>query len=362
MEKNSSSHKKITGRRRFLKQMTAGTSGLLSGSLYQPGKSSSMGRYGTKDSRVSFVTGTDTRDATYRALKPLEKEIVNAIGNKQVVIKANVGEVLEEFPRCGTDVNQLRGVLDFLKPVYDRKVIIAEGTANKPVNILVEFEKIDYLPLLKEYNIEFIDNNDLPFTPRWILDATGHPLKINITASFLDPNIYMISATRLKTHSSVIVTLSLKNMTMGSPVHHYKSTAKDKNEKAKMHSGDNRGLSYNMFLLATMSVQPDLAVLDGVEGIEGNGPWHGTPIYQGVALASTDWLAADRLGVELMGVDYNEVKYLTWCGEAGIGEDNLSKIKIVGPDYRKHIVKYKLYEHIDQTRAWIYEDAKKARQ
>ena len=72
-----------------------------------------------------------------------------------------------------------------------------------------------------------------------------------------------------------------------------------------MHSGGNRGLSYNLFQLAQIGVQPDLAVLDGVVGMEGNGPVRGTPIEQGVIIASTDWLAADRLGVELMGVDYN---------------------------------------------------------
>ncbi|MCH7945068.1 MAG: DUF1553 domain-containing protein, partial [Armatimonadetes bacterium] len=46
----------------------------------------------------------------------------------------------------------------------------------------------------------------------------------------------------------------------------------DWREKSKMHSGGSKGLSYNMFRLATYGVQPDLAVLDGVIGVEGEGP------------------------------------------------------------------------------------------
>ena len=128
--------------------------------------------------------------------------------------------------------------------------------------------------------------------------------------------------------------------------------------KPLMHRGGNRGLSYNMFRLATLGVQPDLAVLDGVVGMEGNGPVRGTPVEQGVCLASTDWLAADRLGVELMGMDYSEVKYLQWCANAGMGIDDLSRIKVTGPDYKTHIVKYKLHKNIERQREWIIEDFK----
>ena len=147
---------------------------------------------------------------------------------------------------------------------------------------------------------------------------------------------------------------------MGSPINHYKQKeVEGRNEKKKMHSGGRRGLSYNIFRLATMGIQPDLAVLDGVVSMEGKGPNHGTPVEHGVALASTDWLAVDRLGAELMGVDYNDLKYLQWCGEAGMGQDDLSRISIIGSDYKKHIIKYEI-GNIDVQRAWIYEDYKDA--
>ena len=177
---------------------------------------------------------------------------------------------------------------------------------------------------------------------------------------FLDPDNYVISATRLKTAGGVIVTLSMKNVIMGSPICHYKRKNGVKNEKSRMHGGKGnkrgRELSFNLFQVAMKGAVPDLAVLDGVVGAEGNGPWNATPIEHGVAIASTDPVACDRLGAELMGVDYSELKYLQWCAQGGIGEDDLGKIKVVGLNYKDYVVKYKLHEQVDKQREWIYDE------
>ncbi|MCE5252508.1 DUF362 domain-containing protein [bacterium] len=350
----------FTGSRRgFFRQVAAGAAAVAAGSLTRVPEVSARPE-GPKESTVYFVPGKDTREATYQSLKPLEKEIGKAIQGKQVVIKVNMGQVKKEWWLNASDPNQVRGILDFLKPISDRKVIVAESTAAGAESTMTGFENYGYMPILKEYNVEFVDLNDRPTVQKFILSDKHHPLDINIIDSYLDPNVYVISATRLKSHNCVIATLSLKNIVMGSPINHYKQREREgRNEKPKMHSGGNRGLSYNLYLLATMGVQPDLAVLDGVVGMEGNGPVNGTPVEQGVALASTDWVAADRLGVELMGMDYSEVKYLQWCAAAGMGRDDLSAIKINGPDYRKHIVKYQLNQNIEDQRKWLVEDYEK---
>ena len=69
------------------------------------------------------------------------------------------------------------------------------------------------------------------------------------------------------------------------------------------------------------SLHPHLSVIDGFEGMEGR--WsklRGTPVDpQDLRIASTDWLAADRVGIELMGIDFARVGYLNFCAEAGLG-------------------------------------------
>lgn len=363
--KTAENLKQITrNRRNFIKNLSAGTGGLVLGMICKTSESyaKSAKQVQPGKSTVSFTASKDAREASYQALKPLEKEIEKAIGKKQVVIKINSGQVSPKLWLNATDVNSVRGILDFLKPVYDKKVIIAESTAASPQTTMAAFENYNYMPLLKEYNIKFTDLNTVTYKTKWILDENNHPFPINIIDTYLDPDVYLISATRLKTHDCVIATLSLKNIVMGSPVNHYnQNNARSRNEKPFMHNGGNKGLSYNIFLLANMGVRPSLAVLDGVIGMEGEGPVSGTPVEQGVALASTDWLAADRLGVELMGIDYNDVKYLQWCAAAGMGKDNLSDINVIGPDYTKHIIKYKPNPNIDEQHEWIEKDYGKSK-
>jgi len=349
-----------SNRRRFLKRLAAGATGLALGSTIRRRDAHAL--FGSDKSRVSLVPGKDQRETAYRSLLPFRGEIEKAVGDRQVVIKANAGVGSEKAVNCSTDVNQLRGILDFFTEWYDRPIVIAEGIASPAFSVFVSYENYGYLALEKEYNVKLIDLNDQPTERRFIREGIHRPRPINIITTLFDPNNYIVSPTRLKTHNAVIVTLSLKNVVMGSPVCHYKRKDKtNRNEKSFMHGGRGqrigRELSYNLFLVANMGVTPDLSVLDGVVGAEGNGPWGAESIEHGVMIASTDWLACDRLGAELMGVDYSELKYLNWCGEAGMGVDDLKKIKVVGPDYRDYIVEYRLNKTVDEQRAWIYEDA-----
>ncbi len=312
-------------------------------------------RQGT--SPVSFVVSTEQREAAYQALKPLRSEIERAVGGKQVVIKINSGQVAPDVWLNATDPKFTAGILQFFSEFYDRPVIVAEATAAGALSTLVGFENYGFMPLGKEFGCTFVDLNDEPTTRVLIQDGKTHPLPINIINTNIDPNVYLISATRLKTHNCVVATLSLKNVAMGAPINHYKQKEREgRNEKPLMHSGGNRGLSYNIVRVASLGVQPDLAVLDGVVGMEGNGPVNGTPVEQGVALASTDWLAADRLGVELMGMNYAEVKYMQWCKAAGWGEDDITKIQVIGPDWRQHVVTYQLNPNMKGQREWLRED------
>ncbi|MFC1541354.1 DUF362 domain-containing protein [Candidatus Latescibacterota bacterium] len=361
----------VAGRRDFLKQFSVGTAGLALGTLGLSGCASNVSNMQThrrqiikpESSRVSFVANTDQREAAFQALKPLESEVERAIGEKTVMIKINSGQVSEDLWLNATDPKFVAGILDFLKPIHGKQVIIAESTAASTTT-MEGFENYGFMPLAKEFNIKFVDLNDDTFTTKWILTEQHHPLAINIIDSLIDPDIYLISATRLKTHNNVIATLSLKNVAMASPVNHYKQKARTsangvpRNEKPLMHSGGNRGLSYNLFRIAREGVQPDLAVLDGVVGMEGDGPVRGTPVEQGVALASTDWVAADRLGVELMGINFDEVKYIQWCSDSGMGNDDLSKITVMGPNFKQHIQTYKLHRNIESQREWVLEDFK----
>jgi uncharacterized protein (DUF362 family) len=295
-----------------------------------------------KTSRVALVAGTDRRDLVYQALKPFEKEIREAVKGRQVVIKPNM--VTTNVPLCATHADALRGLLDFLKPICRDQVLIAESTMSKEGSFK-GFETYGYLPLEKEYKAKLVDLNKQTFTVKWILGKEHRPLGIRIIDTFIDPKNYFISITRLKTHDTVVATLTGKNMFMSAPLNDY-----TKSDKSLMHQGI-KEINFNLFQVAGW-VRPQLAVLDGVEGMQGNGPIRGIPAPHGVALAGTDFVAVDRIGSELMGVDFADIGYLNYCAAAGYGQGDRSKIEVVGEDIAKHVMKYQMHDKFQEQLSW----------
>jgi uncharacterized protein (DUF362 family) len=99
-------------------------------------------------------------------------------------------------------------------------------------------------------------------------------------------------------------------------------------DKMKMHQSY-PVINLNLALLAPLVV-PHLAVVDGFEAMEGNGPGRGTAVPWRLALASTDALACDVVGATLMGFSVDQVGYLHYCKQIGLGQGDLSQIEILG--------------------------------
>jgi hypothetical protein len=96
-----------------------------------------------------------------------------------------------------------------------------------------------------------------------------------------------------------------------------------------------------------------VALIDGYQGMEGDGPAGGTPVDSRIAIASTDFVAANRVGVEAMGVDSKWLGYLNYCGDFGIGQYDLSKIDIRGAKIADVRKQYKLHKDIERELQWM---------
>lgn len=334
-----------------------GCSARLTSARYTPGTGKTQQTAGT--STVSLAKGTDRRESNYKALKPLQPDVSRAIGNRQVIIKVNAGFPTEPHRIHSTYPGQIRGILQFLREFYDGEIWIAEGVGSSQTNRMIDgFELYGYLPIAREFSgIRFVDANGTPLARKWIRQWHQYPIPIDIIAMYFDPGNYIISAARLKTHNAVVGTYSLKNIVMGSPVGNY---GNNPSQKFKMHGApprtegsSGRELSYNMFRLALEGVYPDLAVVEGITGIEGNGPWDGTEVKHDICIASTDFVACDRVCTEIMGIDLFYMKYLEWCGDAGLGNWDMGNIRTIGADLHANIIKYRLHENVAEQVAWI---------
>jgi uncharacterized protein (DUF362 family) len=351
-------------RRGFIGATGAAAAGLgLTGCATRPVINASTGHSNTgktqtapETSLVTITRGKDRRKQTYDSLKPYKDEVSKAIGNRNVVIKVNGGFPSEAHKIHSTYPDQVRGIIDFLREFYSGPISIAEGVGSSTTGSMMDaYELFGYNPILKEYkDIKFVDANLTTLETKYIHQFMEQPTPIRIIKMYFDPSNYIISAARFKTHNAVVATYSLKNIGQGSPVGQSPNT---RNEKNKMHGGRGDGsgqeLNYNLFTLALEGVYPDLAVVDGITGIEGDGPWDGTEVDHQFALASTDFVAADRICTELMKVDPFVMKYVEWCGLAGLGNWDPAKIKVQGATVADLAIQYKMNRNYNTQVAWL---------
>jgi uncharacterized protein (DUF362 family) len=130
---------------------------------------------------------------------------------------------------------------------------------------------------------------------------------------------FVISMPKLKTHHWAGVTLSLKNMFGIVPGGCYGWP------KNVLHWAgiDSAVLDINA------AVRPDFAIVDGIVGMQGNGPIQGEPKNSGVLILGDDPVAVDATCCRVMGLLPAKVKYLAQAGIL-LGHTQPDKIQQLG--------------------------------
>jgi uncharacterized protein (DUF362 family) len=350
-----------TTRREFLKRTALGAAGTIT--AWQGASLGGIARADTYTSRVAITKGDDRADNAFRAMQFFKKQIAAAIANKKVIVKPNV--VNETYALADTHVDWLEGILEFLKSIGRTDVIIAESN---PRSTVTAFEAMGYFRLLNKYPAKLVDLNQegAEVVHVWRNDTTLWPIRVS--RLLRNPNNFVISCPRIKTHNVGVATLGVKNVVMASPMvdpgfQYGQQFATKYNKTPGMHgeSGGSQFLNDNIYRLAKIyGIHPHLSVIDGYQGMEREGPSGGTAAAaQKLGIASFDWVAADRVGVKLMGGDawytsyyttYSSTPgtldcptfpaYLSYCGQAGLGEWDISKIEILGEPIAGNIVDF----------------------
>ena len=293
--------------------------------VYRSRGGRSLYQHPAETSTVALIKGNDRAENIYKALKLIEDQVFSGIKGKQILIKPNFVQTSNQL--AATHVDAIKGILEFLHPHYKKEILIGEAAATKEGTI-VGYKNYGYYDLVNKYKVKLIDLNLGGYEYRYTVGAGNVPTPIRICAPLLDPNLYVISTAIMKTHGFASVTLSLKNVLLGAPINDYKTS-----DKPHMHMGPHGEpddiIHFNMFHMA-QHVFPDLAVIDGFTGMEGDGPSRGTPVDSRIAVASVDPLAADVLSARLMGYNAKKILYLSSMTDAGMGQGDLDKMKIVG--------------------------------
>jgi uncharacterized protein (DUF362 family) len=303
-------------------------------------------------SKVALVHGEDRRKNVFQALLSIDDQIRAGLRHKKcVVIKPN--GVNSRNQLASTHADALSGILDYLEPRFHGPVVIAESSADDTLEV---FENWKYDELVKQRHAQKVSLVDLNREAKYetipLVDYDLHITPVRLAARLLDPDAYVICCAMLKTHNTVVATMAVKNMVLGTPLRSAPGETRW-NDKRKYHVGI-RQTHYNM-LLTAQKLQPNwgTAVIDGFEGMEGEGPNSGKAVPSHIAIASTDYIAADRVGLEVMGINPDWVGYLRYCGQTGLGQYDLSKIEVVGSTIASVERKYELHKDIERELKWM---------
>jgi len=311
---------------------------------------------GGMDSRVSLVTGGNRADMAFRALQPFAKEIAQAVGQKRIVLKPNF--VSSSIQLSATHCETLEGILEFYKSINKlENVVIAESPADGPT--IVAYDNYKFIPVAEKYKVPLVDLDETPIQLIYLLDERDfRPKPVRVSSYLMDRNNFVMSVARMKTHDRIIATLSLKNIVVGAPIKDIGFVSGrnrpegTRNDKPLVHGNGIRGINYNLFTCA-YNLRPDLAFIDGYDGMQGNGPTRGTTVDSRVCLAGFDWVAVDRIGVELMGIDAANIGYLNFCADAGFGQYDINKIEIIGEKVANHIKPYQMPDSFERQLEWM---------
>ncbi len=142
--------------------------------------------------------------------------------------------------------------------------------------------------------------------------------QLEIDQKVLDSDV-VINLPKWKTHAQVLLTLGVKNL--------FGCVPGRRKPLLHLQAGENRALFAEMLLDVYRVIRPQLTILDGIVGMEGNGPGTGDSIPIGLLLASDDALSLDQVVCDLVGLPRRALPTNRAAFEHGMGRD---PIRIMG--------------------------------
>ena len=239
------------------------------------------------------------RDISPEIAKVFLEDGLNLQG-KVVLIKPNFVEYHPQRP-INTDVNVIRQVAEACYRLGAREVGVGEAAGHRRDPYFSAFNPLLRAALDKRVKLYDLNHGDVVTVPN-----RGRYTKLehfHLPARLAAADV-LINMPKLKTHHWVGVTLSLKNLfgTLPGIIYGW--------PKNILHF---QGIERSILDLA-LSVKVDYVVVDGVVGMEGDGPILGTPRPVGMLAMGRYPLAVDATCARIMGFDPWNVQYLGMAG------------------------------------------------
>jgi uncharacterized protein (DUF362 family) len=179
-----------------------------------------------------------------------------------------------------------------------------------------------YLPILEELNLPIIEFHGQRY--QTVNEGFNHLL---LCKEAMEADV-VINLPKVKSHTQLVLTLGVKNLFGCVP------------GKMKawwhMEAGKDANRFGEMLVETARAIDPDLTIIDGIIGHEGNGPSGGEPRPLGVLAASPDVFALDRAMVEILNVPPEQVPTVAASMRLGlVGELDSIHFPHLHPDLLK---------------------------
>ena len=270
------------------------------------------------------ITHDDNIDtAIHDALEHLDCE--ELVRGKIVAIHPNDTWASAEDKTAVTQPDTLRATLRYLIQFEPKDLIVTGGSGAGETDEI--FRVAGLMEVVEEAGATFFDHNHAPFTE--VKLDYGHDKEVEgpQKSVIVNPQVLeyetLIALNQLKVHETATVTLALKNIAMSFPAADYYGHPRG-SEKRKHHFFDDM----HSFIAAMAKRFPiHLAITAGHPAMVGYGPIGGRAIETGLVIASTDPLAADAVGAQLLGFEVQGVRHLWEAARLGVGEHEFERMR-----------------------------------
>jgi uncharacterized protein (DUF362 family) len=269
-----------------------------------------------RPSRVAIVKAPAYDQTLYATMRRMLVEQLGDVRGKSIVLKPNLVE-FEPESCINTNPMVVHAAYEAFRAMGARSVQIAEGPGHRR-NTLDLADAAGYFATVPGFEDSFVDLN-LDEVTRVRPDKQFSRIrKLYLPNTALKADL-LVSIPKMKTHHWAGATLSMKNLfgTVPSGIYGWPKNvlhwAGIDESIADLHSAFPR----------------QFAIVDGIIGMEGNGPIQGTPKHVGVLVAGSDPAGVDATCCRIMKIDPFQINYLRLVAgdqEAHITERNIQQV------------------------------------
>jgi uncharacterized protein (DUF362 family) len=256
-----------------------------------------------KTSAVAVVRAKSYSDELASRILEGVKQCGLDVRGQRVLLKPNLVE-FDPNTCINTDVSVVAAALEAFRSLGAAEVKIGEGPGHRRDTYSIA-EMTRYRKEVPGFDALFTDLNRDDVSPVQGFADRG---EIYLPNTALRADL-IVSLAKMKTHHWAGATLSMKNFFGVVPGSVY---GWPKNELHQI------GIDESIVELNRV-FRRAFAIVDGIVGMEGNGPIQGTPKQVGVLVMGSDLPSVDATCCRIMGIDPLRIDYLRMASERGLG-------------------------------------------